>query len=425
MRFKWYYAAIAVVSFLAIVLYWSFARTSPDSRKNLPRTFSRVGTQGFATPAELERMLNRNPSARAMLEAYRIHAQYPDFSRPLDKAMVDLTDPWKHVDEPLPLIDNAALRNEGGVKKHIEEQKAKGKKDDEIEAELRKYYESLPRYQFAANRHTLTYGDELIATLKITDANGARLPYSLADVYIQGDPLFMRGRLGTPEFNDSGFPPDTTANDGVTTFSWKIPGEDKKYWGNLKLIVQIKPKDAKEPIEVSHTFFSSPVSPAKWTDQFTERLENGSLVIDTVVEVKRECKFIFQANLYDMKGNPTHWVTTNTVLEPGFRTVSFVFFGKIFHDSGSEGRFTLRELRGTCENLPFPASWIGNPAKVDAIANAAPLEEPVMYYMPYTSRSYTTQREYRLKDFSNAAWSSPEKEARIREMEESAKHEGE
>jgi len=417
MRFKWYHAAILVVIAMSSVFFWSFTRTDSAASKNLPRSFSRLGSQGFATPAELERLLNRNPSPRAMLEAYRIHSQYPDFSRPLDSTMVDLIDPWKLVDEPLPLIDDPSLNNEAGVKKRIEELKQSGKKDSEIESDLRKYYESLPRYQFTANRHTLTFGDELIVALKVTDSNGGKLAYSLGDVFVLGDPIMTRSRLGTPDFNDSGYPPDGVADDGITTFSYKIPGEDKKYWGNLKLVVQIKAKGSKDPIEVSHTFFSSPISPAKFTDNFSERLENGSLVIDTIVDVKRECKFIFQANLYDFRGNPTHWVTANSVLGPGLHPVSFVFFGKIFHDNGYQGRFTMRDLRGTCENLPFPARWIGDPGKIDAIANATPLEEPLLYYMPYTSKSYTTQKEYSLKDFSNAEWTSPEKDARIKEME--------
>lgn len=423
MQLKWYHAAIIVVTILATLLFWSFRKGQPQALPGDYRSFSRVGSQGFATPAELERMLNRNPSHRAMLEAYRVHAQYPDFSRPLDKSMVDLIDPWKHLDEPLPLVGDPALRTEGGVKKRIEELKKSGKSDADIEADLRKYYDTQPKYQFAANRHTLTFGDELIVTLRVTDTNGAKLPYTLGDAYILGDPLFTKSQLGSPDFNDNGISPDQAADDGVTTFSWKIPGEDKKYWGNLKLVVQIKPKGAKDAIEVSHTFFASPISPAKFTDNFSERLENGSLVIDAVIDVKRECKFVFQANLYDYRGNPTHWVTVNQVFEPGFRTVSFVFFGKIFRDNGYSGKFTLRDLRGTCENLPFPARWIGDPAKADAIQNANPLEEPVLYYMPYTSKTYTTIRDYALKDFSNAEWSSPEKEARLREMGEAARGE--
>ena len=110
MQLKWYHAAILVVTALATLLFWSFSRgTQPNAAtQGAYHSFSRFGSQGFATPAELERMLNRNPSHKAMLEAYRLHAQYPDFSRPLEKSMVDLIDPWKHVDEPMPLIDDPA-----------------------------------------------------------------------------------------------------------------------------------------------------------------------------------------------------------------------------------------------------------------------------------------------------------------------------
>ena len=100
------------------------------------------------------------------------------------------------------------LNNEAGVKKRIEELKQSGKKDSEIESDLRKYYENLPRYQFTANRHTLTFGDELIVALRVTDSNGGKLHYSLGDVFVLGDPIMTRARLGTPDFNDSGYPPD-------------------------------------------------------------------------------------------------------------------------------------------------------------------------------------------------------------------------
>jgi hypothetical protein len=58
------------------------------------------------------------------------------------------------------------------------------------------------------------------------------------------------------------------------------------------------------------------------------------------------------------------------------------------------------------------------------VVNAKPLEEPLLYYIPYTSLTYTTKREYGFKDFSRAEWSSPDKEARLRELEEAARNEG-
>lgn len=40
-------------------------------------------------------------------------------------------------------------------------------------------------------------------------------------------------------------------------------------------------------------------------------------------------------------------------------------------------------------------------------------------------RTYTTQKEYTFKDLSNTEWNSPEKEARPRQLEESAREVGE
>lgn len=419
---KWYVIAALVVVPLALLLIWRFS-AGGNRTTSLPytRMVLRGGAEGFATPAELERLLNRDPSPRALLEAYRTYAQYPDFSRPLDKSMTDLTDPWSTSDVPLPIIDDPSVRTENALRERVQELKGKGKSEDEIEAELRKYYENLPRYQFSANRHTLTFGDELIVTLKITDANGALLDFTITDAAVWGDPQMARSVLGRPDYNDSGFGADKKAGDGITTFTWKIPGEDKRYWGNLRLVATVSVKGVKNPVELVHSFFGSPIAPAQFTGQFHERLENGSLVIDAYLDVKRECKFILQANLYTQRGEPTHWVTVNTVLEPGLRAASFVFFGKIFHDMGADGRFVLRDLRGTCENLPFPARYLNDPTKTDAVVNAKPLEEPLLFYIPYTSLSYTTQKEYTFKDFSNAEWSSPEKDARLRQLEEAAR----
>ncbi|MCS6972669.1 MAG: hypothetical protein NZL89_06550, partial [Leptospiraceae bacterium] len=404
-RLQWYWVAVLVTVPLVVLLLWRFSSSGHSATMPYTRTVLRGGAEGFVTPAELERLLNRDPSPRAVLEAYRAYAQYPDFSRPLDRTMVDLLDPWKIEDVPLPLVDDPAMRTEAKLRERIAELKAAGKSESQIEEELKKHYEGLPRYQFAANRHTLTLGDTLVVTLKVTAADGGKVDYTITDAVIWGDPQMARSVVGRPEYNDSGFEPDAKAGDGITTFSWKLPGEDRRYWGNLRLVVTLSVRGVKNPVEIQHNFYGAPIVPAQFTGQFQERLENGSLVIEVFLDVKRDCKFIIQGNLYTQRGEPTHWVTANTVLEPGLRSVPLVFFGKIFHDLGAEGRFVLRDLRGTCENLPFPARWLNEPSKMEQIVNAKPLEEPLLFYIPYTNMSYTTQKEYRFKDFSRAEWS--------------------
>ena len=101
--------------------------------------------------------------------------------------------------------------------------------------------------------------------------------------------------------------------------------------------------------------------------------------------------------------------------------VPFTFFGKIFRDGGYSGKFQMRDLRGTCENMPFPAKWLGDPTKLAQITNAPPLEEPPIMYIPYNDYRYTT-RPYNADEFSASEYTSPEKAKRLQELEEAVKN---
>ncbi len=102
-------------------------------------------------------------------------------------------------------------------------------------------------------------------------------------------------------------------------------------------------------------------------------------------------------------------------MRPGRQVATLEFYGKIFHDGGHEGRFQLRDIRGTCENLPFPPSWLGDPSKIEAIQNAEPKNEPLVLYIPYSNARYTT-REYSLDQFTDQEWISPDKERRLQQL---------
>ncbi|MCB1320033.1 MAG: hypothetical protein KDK34_07260, partial [Leptospiraceae bacterium] len=196
-------------------------------------------------------------------------------------------------------------------------------------------------------------------------------------------------------------------------FTWKAPSADKKYWGSLTLEVRARVPGIEDEVTLTQGFYSSPIAPARFTGNASERLEKGSLLIDVELDVERECRYSLHANLYSViDDQPTHWASVDEILKPGRQVVSFKFFGKVFHDGGYEGKFQLRDLRGTCENLPFPASWIGDPTKIKAIEQAPPVDEPLLLYVPYTDFTYTT-RSYRLSDFSEDEWSSDEKNRRL------------
>ncbi|MEQ9366494.1 MAG: hypothetical protein RIF32_19795 [Leptospirales bacterium] len=372
----------------------------------------RGGDEGFLSPRELERLVSEGPSPKAMLEAYRLYSRYPPNSRPLDQDMKDLTEPWQIRNIPLPILPDPRMRTEAALKQMLEELVASGKSREEAIAELEKRGEGAPRFVFELNKHTITADDKLVAKLSVTDADGVAVPAEILGAQLEGDESLGKPGLGSVEYSQIGA--------GGYQFTWSAPGPNKKYWGSLTLKVRARVPGIDGETELVQSFYSSPIVPARFTGQFSERLDNGSLYIDATVDVQRECQYNLHANLYSLQEDePTHWVAADAVLQPGRQIVTFEFFGKIFRDNGYSGKFELRDLRGTCENLPFPASWLGDPTKIKAIETVEPKNEPLLLYVPYTDATFTT-RSYALDEFSDAEWNSDVKEKRLQRLRELA-----
>ncbi|MBL8020015.1 MAG: hypothetical protein JNM27_10155 [Leptospirales bacterium] len=380
--------------------------------------FFREGREGFLTPNQIEKMMARGMSPKAELEMARTYFQYPHDSRPLTASMKDLTDPWKVEFLPLPApLPGASTEKE--MEELIEQMKSSGKSTEEIEKEIAHKIENQPAYQFTLNRHTITEGDTMVATLKVTK-NGAPIPYNISSAEIESDLMFGSKGLGSAPYNDAGAAPDSKASDGITTFTWKAPSGDRLNWGTLTLKVKASITGLKDPVILQQSFYSSPKAPAEFSNQFSERLQDGSLVIDVPLDVRKECRYNLQANLYSLdEDEPTHWVVVQKILSPGRQIVSFNFFGKIFRDGGYAGKFQLRDLRGTCEIMPFPPSWLGDPSKMEQITNTPPLNEPPLMYIPFNTLTYTT-RSYSATDFSDRPNSTDEAREKIRQLEEAA-----
>jgi hypothetical protein len=387
--------------------------TGPDGEiDRADRIIGRGGDEGFLSPRELDSLVSEGPSAKAMLEAYRLFARYPPDSRPLDRDMKDLTEPWKIGNLPLPILPDPRMRTEAALKAMLEEMVASGKSREEVIEELERRGKDAPRFVFELNKHTITADDSLVAKLAVTDADGVPVTAQILGAELVGDPVFGSKGLGSVDYTETGA--------GAYRFTWRAPSADRKYWGSLTLKVRALVPGVDGETDLVQSFYSSPIVPARFTGQFSERLENGSLYIDAVVEVLRECKFSLHANLYSLEDDePTHWASADPILQPGRQLVSFPFYGKIFRDGGYQGRFELRDLRGTCENMPFPASWLGDPSKIQAIEKAPAKDEPVLLYIPYTDATYKT-RAYRLEEFSDAEWQAAEKTQRLQRLRELA-----
>ena len=345
-------------------------------------------------------------SLTGTLAAYQAATQYGLESRALHVENWDLTHPFLTESPSLPLISSASLRE-------LESQRDSGMSEQEILSKL-KTPSSLSTYQFVVNKTILTgTRDELNARLAVTSVSSSnvvpRIHVTKAEVI--GDSYFGSPNLGTVPFSC-----ETTSP--VCTFRWRAPAEQRQYWGALELRVTLTLEGSADEFVVRQGFYSSPMVAGKFTGDFHERLQNGSLLIDAGVSVQKRMLCSVSANLYSVdKEVPTHHVTRRLIVDPSTKTITFTFFGKIFRDYGHEGTFRLQDLKAQCDNLAFPPEWA-----MDTRAHQAQLQEfqdhppatrePIYIYFKYNDFTYTT-RAYANSVFSDAEWQSPERTQRI------------
>jgi hypothetical protein len=229
--------------------------------------------------------------------------------------------------------------------------------------------------------------------------------------------------LGSPNLGTVPFSCETTSP--VCTFRWKAPAAQRQYWGALELQVTLTQQGSADEFTVRQGFYSSPVVAGKFTGNFQERLQNGSLLIDVGVSVQKRMLCSVSANLYSAdKETPTHHATRRLIVDPSMKTITFTFFGKIFRDYGHEGTFRLQDLKAQCDNLAFPPEWLmdnqGHQAELQEFqAHPPATREPIYVYFEYNDLTYTT-RAYANSVFSNAEWQSPERTQHIEYLKKAA-----
>ena len=349
----------------------------------------------------------QDPSLEGTIAAYRAATQYGPESRPLRAENWDLTHPFLTESPSLPLISSRVLRE-------LESMRDAGLSEQEIMARV-----TTPSfaytYQFAMNKTILTgTRDELDAHLIVTPA--PRIHVLKAEVI--GDNYFGSPNLGTVPFSC-----ETTTP--VCTFRWRAPAAERRYWGALDLQVTLTVEGSADEFVVRQAFYSSPMVAGKFTGEFHERLENGSLFIDAGVSVQKRMMCFVSANLYSAdKEIPTHHATRRIIVDPSMKTVTFTFFGRIFTDYGHEGTFRLQDLKAQCQNLTFPPEWLMDPRAHQAElqefqAHPPATREPASIYFEYNDFTYTT-RAYANSVFSDAEWQSPERTQYLEFLEKAA-----
>jgi hypothetical protein len=351
-----------------------------------------------------------DPSAKGGIAVFQSYAQYPPESRPLDTSNWDLLHPWLTENAPVSLVPVQTIRQ-------YEALRSSGLEDEEI-AQRVTIPSNLPSYQFDINK-TILAGtqDQINAQLKVTSADGSTpLAAHVIKAELIGDDYFDSPSLGSVPFS---------CNGSNCSFQWKAPSTDKKYWGSLELQVTLTVEGTDDEYVARQSFYSSPMVAGSFNGNFTERLVNGSLVIDAGVNVQNRMVCFVSGNLYSAdKEIPVQFVQRRLIVDPSMKSIPLTFFGKIFRDYGYEGAFRLQDLKAQCENLAYPPEWF-----MDSLAHRAELQafrethqpalEPTRIYFEYNNYSYLTHR-YAVNDFSDEVWQSPAKTWKLEALQKLA-----
>jgi len=126
----------------------------------------------------------------------------------------------------------------------------------------------------------------------------------------------------------------------------------------------------------------------RFTGQFREAVEEGSLALYAEVEIRKAGWFNIDCNLWDSQDLPVAWARFKGELTEGTHEVRLPYFGKVLVDSESQPPWHIGELRGQLFNPGgFPPEELMEPFEGD----------------------YQTA-PYSLDDFSDERWDDPRRE---------------
>ncbi len=190
----------------------------------------------------------------------------------------------------------------------------------------------------------------------------------------------------TARFNDGGMNGDQEAGDKLFTLAFEPQSSD---WGEVVVMVSLSilEEGGQHEYKLQSSFSVSPSAPAIFSGRVTDRLENGSLMVDVELNVSKAGRYRVYGNLKSGE-NYIAYSKKDLHLEQGVQTVSLHYFGKIFHDmKANDGMFAVADIRGYRFNLadnfadqtepereeipPFKADYITAPYKMSNFSNEA------------------------------------------------------
>ena len=323
-----------------------------------------------------------------LLRDYSEWAQYPPNSRPLAASHIDVIE-YRHIRAPMQAMPT--------------------KQNGEIVAGD---YSCL----LQPKTHSLV-GDEQMHIFLSCARTGER---ELQLIEVQN--LRLEARAGdrrfspvVPTYNDDGEQGDVLANDRIVTFEFRPQASD---WADMYLTVNFKiAGDASGTVHSLAThFFSSPVAPARFTGNIREEIRNESLVLSVELQVERAGNYTIEGNLMSENGEALAFARADANLKTGTQQMELQYYGKILRDRNIAGPYRLEGLRGSLNtDVIQPEMLARPPAEVAAFLKNVQDDRPKRMLIPYYEKSYST-RNYEPELFTDAVYTSPEKERRLSEL---------
>lgn len=343
--------------------------TQAASAASAPTT-APLSAQGLrARQEQLALWQQRLARAEQALSTYRTSTRYPYESRPITEHP-DQVRPFDPIAEELP------LRTPG-------REPARG-------VHIRTTQERV----FASGEESIRF------TVAAYDDDGKTLPLLVtrATAFDVPDPRQATGRAQVPvAFNDSGLEADAQAADGV--FSARLQPATQgfsDFAGTIRVQVYLNQSG-----QIGNVYFDvvySPQVPAEWAG-VRETLQAGSLDFLLKAQVKVAGRYVVNARVDDAQGRPFALLSFNDEVAAGDQEFRLRLFGKLVRDAQPAFPLRLRDVEGFLL-LPdrFP-------------------DRAMMRRLPGTVH---TSGSYALTAFSDAEWSSEERDRYLAEYNRDA-----
>jgi hypothetical protein len=290
-----------------------------------------------------------------VLARYREASKYPPTSRPLGRHQDDLLHPNKRYEQPHPADDDPDTS-----------------------------------YLFTADKYFVVGNDDVSISLQVS-RKGAPAQVRVLQATLQGFEA-GKGAVGQPA-------PLSFAGQGTLLVATLKPATALALTRTTMARAQVLFDYGGPAPQAAHLDLQvTPPSgvPAQFSGHFRHHVASGSLVVEAQVRVFQRGYFLVDCNLFGAGDQPAVWTRYKGTLEPGDTWVPLSFFGKAILDSQAQPPFHLGQLRG---------------------ARFVEGQEPDMEQMPaFEGRYEIAQLE--MSQLSSAEWDSPEKQAKLKALEE-------